>query len=208
MRLILLNKPFRVLPQFTTPDERPCLRDYVPVPDVYPAGRLDYDSEGLLALTDFGPWQARISQPGSGFVKTYLVQVEGEPQATQLAQLRAGVTLPDGITLPAHATLLAPPHWLWARNPPIRRRREIPTAWLKLELRQGRNRQVRRMTAVVGLPTLRLIRTAIGPFKVEGLAPGEWREVPRDEAEAVLGGVRRRVRGPQSASPARGPVHS
>ncbi len=208
MRLILLNKPFRVLPQFTTPDERRCLRDYVPVPDIYPAGRLDYDSEGLLALTDFGPWQARISQPGSGFPKTYLVQVEGEPQAAQLARLRAGVTLPDGVTLPAHATLLAPPHWLWTRNPPIRRRRDIATAWLKLELRQGRNRQVRRMTAAVGLPTLRLIRTAIGPFKVDGLAPGEWREVPREEAEAVLGGVRRRVRGPQSASRARGPAHS
>lgn len=200
MRLILLNKPFRVLPQFTSPDERRCLRDYLPVPDVYPAGRLDYDSEGLLALTDFGPWQARISQPGSGLPKTYLVQVEGEPQASQVARLREGVVLPDGPTLPVHATLQAPPRWLWARDPPIRRRKEVPTAWLKLELRQGRNRQVRRMTAAVGLPTLRLIRTAIGPFTVEGLRPGEWREVPRAEAEAVLGGVRRRVRGPPSAS--------
>ena len=109
MRLILLNKPFRVLPQFTSPDERRCLRDYLPVPDVYPAGRLDYDSEGLLALTDFGPWQARISQPGSGLPKTYLVQVEGEPQASQVARLREGVMLPDGPTLPANATLQAPP---------------------------------------------------------------------------------------------------
>lgn len=208
MRLILLNKPFRVLPQFTSPDERRCLRDFVPVPDVYPAGRLDYDSEGLLALTDFGPWQARISQPGSGIVKTYLIQVEGEPQVAQLARLRAGVTLPDGATLPAQATLQAPPGWLWPRNPPIRHRREIPTAWLRLELRQGRNRQVRRMTAAVGLPTLRLIRIAIGPFTVDGLAPGEWRELPRAEIEAALGGVRQRVRAPQSASRARGPAHN
>jgi 23S rRNA pseudouridine2457 synthase len=208
MRLILLNKPYRVLPQFTSPDERRCLRDYLPVLDVYPAGRLDYDSEGLLALTDFGPWQARISQPGSGLPKTYLVQVEGEPQASQVARLRQGVMLPDGATLPANATLQVPPRWLWPRVPPIRRRREIPTAWLRLELRQGRNRQVRRMTAAVGLPTLRLIRTAIGPFSVEGLQPGEWREVPPAEAEAVLGGIRRRVRAPQSASRARGPARS
>jgi 23S rRNA pseudouridine2457 synthase len=208
MRLILLNKPYRVLPQFTSPDERRCLRDYVPVPDVYPAGRLDYDSEGLLALTDFGPWQARISQPGSGIVKTYLVQVEGEPQSAQLASLRAGVTLPDGATLPAQATLQAPPGWLWPRDPPIRHRREIPTAWLRLELRQGRNRQVRRMTAAVGLPTLRLIRIAIGPFTVDGLAPGQWRELPRAEIEAALGGLRRRVRVPQSSSRARGPAHN
>jgi 23S rRNA pseudouridine2457 synthase len=177
------------------------------VSDVYPAGRLDYDSEGLIALTDFGPWQARISQPGSGLPKTYLVQVEGEPQASQVARLRAGVVLPDGPTLPAHATLQPPPRWLWPRDPPIRRRREIPTAWLKLELRQGRNRQVRRMTAAVGLPTLRLIRTAIGPFTVEGLRPGEWREVSRAEAEAVLGGVRRRVRPAPSATRAKRTRH-
>jgi 23S rRNA pseudouridine2457 synthase len=208
MRLILLNKPYRVLPQFSSPDERRCLRDYVPVPDVYPAGRLDYDSEGLLALTDFGPWQARISQPGTGMVKTYLVQVEGEPQAAQLARLREGVKLPDGVTLPAHATLQVPPRWLWPRDPPIRQRRRVPTAWLKLELRQGRNRQVRRMTAAVGLPTLRLIRTGIGPFTVENLAPGQWRELSRQEAEAVLGGIRRRVRAPQSASQVRGPARN
>lgn len=208
MRLILLNKPYRVLPQFSSPDERRCLRDFVPVPDVYPAGRLDYDSEGLLALTDFGPWQARISQPGSGLDKTYLVQVEGEPQAAQLARLRQGVTLPDGVTLPAQATLQAPPAWLWPRDPPIRKRREIPTAWLRLKLRQGRNRQVRRMTAAVGLPTLRLVRVAIGPFSVEGLSPGDWRELPRPEIEAALGGVRQRVRASQSASRVRGPAHN
>ncbi len=208
MRLILLNKPYRVLPQFSSPDERRCLRDYVPIPDVYPAGRLDYESEGLLALTDFGPWQARISQPGTGMVKTYLVQVEGEPQAAQLARLREGVKLPDGVTLPAQATLQVPPRWLWPRDPPIRQRRRVPTAWLKLELRQGRNRQVRRMTAAVGLPTLRLIRTGIGPFTVENLAPGQWRELSRQEAEAVLGGIRRRVRAPQSASQVRGPARN
>jgi 23S rRNA pseudouridine2457 synthase len=208
MRLILLNKPYRVLPQFTSPDERRCLRDFVQVADVYPAGRLDFDSEGLIALTDFGPWQARISQPGSGLDKTYLVQVEGEPQAAQLARLREGVPLPDGVTLPAQATLLAPPAWLWPRDPPIRQRREIPTAWLRLKLRQGRNRQVRRMTAAVGLPTLRLVRVGIGPFSVEGLSPGAWRELPRAEIEAALGGVRRRVRASQSASRARGPARN
>ena len=127
MRLILLNKPFRVLPQFTSPDERRCLRDYLPVPDVYPAGRLDYDSEGLLALTDFGPWQARISQPGSGSARRPIsCRSKASPRRAQLARLRAGVTLPDGLTLPAHATLQAPPRWLWPRDPPIRRRREIP----------------------------------------------------------------------------------
>jgi 23S rRNA pseudouridine2457 synthase len=208
MRLILLNKPYRVLPRFTSPDERVCLHDYLPVPGIYPAGRLDYDSEGLLALTDFGPWQARISQPGSGFTKTYLVQVEGEPAPSQLAQLRSGVTLPDGLTLPAEAAIVRQPGWLWPRDPPIRHRRGIPTAWLTLGLREGRNRQVRRMTAAVGLPALRLIRTAIGPFTIEGLAPGAWREVAKSEAEAVLGGLRRRVRGSQSASRARGPARN
>jgi 23S rRNA pseudouridine2457 synthase len=208
MRLILLNKPYRVLPRFTSPDERICLQHYLPEPGLYPAGRLDYDSEGLLALTDFGPWQARISQPGSGFTKTYLVQVEGEPTPSQLAQLRSGLTLPDGPTLPAEAAIVPQPRWLWPRDPPIRHRRDNPTAWLTLGLREGRNRQVRRMTAAVGLPTLRLIRTAIGTFTIEGLAPGAWREIARAEAEAVLGGLRRRVRGSQSASRARGPVRS
>ena len=210
MRLVLLNKPFQVLPQFTSPDDRRCLRDYVPLRGVYPAGRLDFDSEGLMVLTDFGPWQARISQPQSGLPKTYLAQVEGEPDAIALAALRAGVTLNDGPTLPALADLVPEPDWLWPRDPPIRFRKSIPTAWLALTLHEGRNRQVRRMTAAVGLPTLRLVRAGIGPWRVEGLAPGEWREVPRAEAEDVLaaGRVNRPGRAPRSASRARGPARS
>lgn len=186
MRLVLLNKPFHVLPQFTSPDERRCLRDHVPIRGIYPAGRLDYDSEGLMVLTDFGPWQARISQPGAPFPKVYLAQVEGTPAATALAALRRGVRLNDGTTLPARARVLSEPEWLWPRDPPIRVRRAIPTAWIELEIKEGRNRQVRRMTAAVGHPTLRLVRRAVGPWTVEGLKPGEWREVPRAEAERQL----------------------
>jgi 23S rRNA pseudouridine2457 synthase len=210
MRLILLNKPFQVLPQFTSPDGRPCLRDHLPLRGFYPAGRLDFDSEGLMVLTDFGPWQARISQPGSPLAKPYLAKVEGEIGTEALAALRAGVTLSDGPTRPAHAEVVAEPQWLWPRDPPIRFRKAIPTSWLALTLREGRNRQVRRMTAAVGLPTLRLVRTAVGPWQVEGLAPGEWREVPGPEAEAVLaaGRVRPSGRGPRSASRVRGPARS
>jgi 23S rRNA pseudouridine2457 synthase len=210
MRLILLNKPFRVLPQFTSPDDRHCLRDYLPLRGIYPAGRLDYDSEGLMVLTDFGPWQARISQAGSGMPKAYLAQVEGEIDATALAALRSGVTLQDGATLPALAAAVPEPGWLWPRDPPIRFRKSVPTSWLSLTIREGRNRQVRRMTAAVGLPTLRLIRVGVGPWRVEGLAPGGWREVPRAEAEATLasGRVRRTVPGPRSASRARGPARN
>jgi 23S rRNA pseudouridine2457 synthase len=186
MRLILLNKPFQVLPQFTSPDQRRCLRDYLPLRAVYPAGRLDYDSEGLMVLTDFGPWQARISQPGSGMPKTYLAQVEGEVGDGALAALRDGVVLNDGRTLPALADAVAEPGWLWPRDPPIRFRKTVPTCWLSLTIREGRNRQVRRMTAAVGLPTLRLVRAGVGPWRVEGLAPGEWREVARSEAERLL----------------------
>jgi 23S rRNA pseudouridine2457 synthase len=210
MRLILVNKPYQVLPQFTSRDARPCLRDFVPLPGVYPAGRLDYDSEGLMILTDFGPWQARISQPGSGLGKTYLIQVEGEVSPQALAQLQQGVTLNDGPTLPALASAATEPDWLWPRDPPIRVRRHIPTSWLSLTLSEGRNRQVRRMTAAVGLPTLRLLRVAVGPWRVEGLAPGAWREVPLAEAEAALAAarVRQPARGPRSASRARGPARS
>lgn len=210
MRLVLLNKPFQVLPQFTSPDGRRCLRDLLPLRGVYPAGRLDYDSEGLLVLTDFGPWQARISQPGSGLPKVYLAQVEGEVGEPALETLRAGVTLNDGPTLPALAAAVDPPDWLWPRDPPIRFRRNVPTAWLELTLREGRNRQVRRMTAAVGLPTLRLVRVAVGPWRVADLAPGHWREVPRAEAEAALatGRVRRIVQAPRSASRVRGPARS
>jgi 23S rRNA pseudouridine2457 synthase len=210
MRLILLNKPFHVLPQFTSPDDRRCLREFVPLRGFYPAGRLDYDSEGLMVLTDFGPWQARISQPGSGMPKTYLAQVEGEIADPALAALRAGITLNDGPTLPAIAEVASEPDWLWPRDPPIRFRKSVPTSWLSLAIREGRNRQVRRMTAAVGLPTLRLVRVGIGPWRVEGLAPGAWREVPRAEAEAVLaaGRVSRPGRPPRSASRARGPARS
>jgi len=210
MRLILLNKPFQVLPQFTSPDGRRCLADLLQVPGAYPAGRLDYDSEGLMVLTDFGPWQARISQPGSPFPKTYLAQVEGEPGEAALQRLRTGVELKDGRTLPARAEALPEPAWLWPRDPPIRFRRQIPTGWIEMTLTEGRNRQVRRMTAAVGLPTLRLLRIAVGPWRVEGMAPGEWREVLRAEAEAVLGAdrLRRTVRKPRSSSRARGPARN
>lgn len=207
MRLLLINKPFRVLPQFTAEDGRGCLRDFVAVGGVYPAGRLDYDSEGLMALTDFGPWQARISEPGSGFHKTYLAQVEGEPEPAAVERLRAGVTLKDGPTRPASARIVEPPDWLWERNPPVRYRKSIPTSWLEITLSEGRNRQLRRMTAAVGHPTLRLIRSGIGPWSVRDLAPGAWREVPTAEAEKALApgrGLSPSGRKRRSASPVRG----
>ena len=208
MRLILLNKPFQVLPQFTSADGRRCLRDLLPIRGVYPAGRLDYDSEGLMVLTDFGPWQARLSQPGGPWRKRYLAQVEGVVTEPALAQLRAGVLLSDGPTRPAEARAVPEPGWLWPREPPIRHRLSVPTGWLELGLSEGRNRQVRRMTAAVGLPTLRLLRIALGPWSVEDLAPGAWREVPREEAEAALaaGRVRSSGRATRSASRARGPA--
>ncbi|KIP98548.1 23S rRNA pseudouridine2457 synthase [Pseudomonas sp. BIGb0408] len=176
-RLIVLNKPFDVLTQFNDDQGRATLKDFVAVPGVYPAGRLDRDSEGLLLLTNDGQLQARIADPRHKLAKTYWVQVEGEPSAEQLQQLQAGVQLNDGPTLPADARLLDEPE-LWPRNPPVRFRKSVPTAWLELVIREGRNRQVRRMTAAVGLPTLRLVRVRIGPWSLEGLQPGEWREVP------------------------------
>jgi 23S rRNA pseudouridine2457 synthase len=208
MRLILLNKPFQVLPQFSPSEGRRGLGDLLPIRGVYPAGRLDYDSEGLMILTDFGPWQARISQPGAPFPKRYLAQVEGEPGEDALRSLRRGVELADGPTRPAEARVVSEPHWLWPRDPPIRFRKSIPTTWLQLTLSEGRNRQVRRMTAAVGLPTLRLVREAIGPWTIEGLSPGQWRSVPTPEAEAVLSAARLspRGRGSRSASRARGPA--
>ena len=181
--LILLNKPYGVLCQFRSPDGRPTLADYVDVPGVYPAGRLDADSEGLVALTSEGPLQARITDPRHRLAKTYYVQVEGEPGDDAIAALARGVALRDGRTKPATVRRLDPPPALWPRDPPIRVRRAIPTAWLAITLQEGRNRQVRRMTAAVGLPTLRLVRWSIGPWRVDGLAPGEWRE------EGVAGGV-------------------
>jgi 23S rRNA pseudouridine2457 synthase len=208
MRLILLNKPFQVLPQFTGSEGRRCLGDLLPIRGVYPAGRLDYDSEGLMILTDFGPWQARISQPGAPFPKRYLAQVEGEAAEDALRSLRDGIVLADGPTRPAGARVVPEPDWLWPRDPPIRYRKSIPTCWLELTLSEGRNRQVRRMTAAVGLPTLRLVREAIGPWSVAGLGPGQWRAVPPEEADAVLSAARLspRGRGSRSASRVRGPA--
>ena len=176
-RLILFNKPYGVLSQFTNePNEppRPTLKDYIDLPGVYPAGRLDHDSEGLLLLTDDGKLQARIADPRFKMEKVYWVQVEGEPDDAALAALRNGVQLNDGSTRPARARRLDPPPDVWERTPPIRVRQAIPTTWIELAIKEGRNRQVRRMTAAVGHPTLRLIRAAIGPYTLEGLAPGAW----------------------------------
>jgi 23S rRNA pseudouridine2457 synthase len=173
--LILFNKPYGVLTQFTDTQQRPTLADYISQPGVYAAGRLDKDSEGLLLLTDEGKLQHRLTDPRHKAWKTYWAQVEGEIDEQALSQLRQGVTLKDGPTRPARAKRLSPPA-IWPRNPPIRYRANIPTSWLELALREGRNRQVRRMTAAVGFPTLRLIRVAIGNWRLDGLQPGEWRE--------------------------------
>jgi 23S rRNA pseudouridine2457 synthase len=175
--LILLNKPYGTLCQFRSPDGRATLADCIDRPGVYAAGRLDADSEGLVVLTDDGALQARIADPRHALAKTYYVQVENAPTDAALARLRAGVVLRDGPTRPATVRRLEPPPALWPRDPPIRFRRAIPTAWLAITLREGRNRQVRRMTAAVGLPTLRLVRWSIGDWTCEGLAPGAWREV-------------------------------
>ena len=176
-RLILFNKPYGVLCQFSDDGSgKPTLAQYVKVPGVYPAGRLDTDSEGLLLLTDDGRLQAQIADPKFKLPKAYLAQVEGEPDAAALAALRRGVQLRDGLTRPAEAEAIAAPA-LWPRGSPIRVRKAIPDSWIKLTLREGKNRQVRRMTAAVGFPTLRLVRWSIGEWSLDGLAVGEWREV-------------------------------
>ena len=172
-RLIRFNKPYGVLSQFTPEGKWQGLKDYIDLPGVYVAGRLDADSEGLLLLTNDGKQQARIADPRFKMEKTYWVQVEGIPNEAALAALRSGVVLNDGPTLPARARLMEEPA-IWERTPPIRERRAIPTAWIELVIREGRNRQVRRMTAAVGHPTLRLVRAAIGPYTLDGLAPGAW----------------------------------
>lgn len=175
-RVLLFNKPYGVICQFSRDGMHPTLADYIAVPEVYPAGRLDTDSEGLLLLTDNGKLQHRITDPQHKLPKTYWVQVEGIPDEAALVQLRRGVLLKDGMTLPAQARPISAPENLWPRDPPIRERQAIPTSWLELTIREGRNRQVRRMTAAVGCPTLRLIRSRIGDWELGGLLPGQWRE--------------------------------
>lgn len=174
--IILFNKPFHVLSQFTDTQERTTLSTFIKRKDFYAAGRLDYDSEGLLILTNNGNVQHFIAHPRKKLPKTYFVQVEGVPESSHILELRQGINLKDGITKPAKATLVDEPEWLWERTPPIRERANIPTSWIKLSINEGRNRQVRRMTAAIGFPTLRLIRYAIGNWTIEKLAPGQYRE--------------------------------
>ncbi len=185
-RLILFNKPYRVLCRFTDSAGRPTLSDYIAIPHVYPAGRLDYDSEGLVMLTDAGYLQSMIADPRHKLPKTYWAQVEGIPGPDALRRLAEGVELRDGRTLPALVQAIREPS-LWPRERPIRLRRQIPTAWLALTIIEGRNRQVRRMTAAVGYPTLRLIRPAVGPWQLGSLQPGQWQEVfcPRNRQDLI-----------------------
>jgi len=191
MPLILFNKPFQVLCQFSREPDRESLADYLDIPGIYPAGRLDADSEGLMLLTDDGRLQHQIAHPDHKEAKTYLVQVDGVADAAALARLQAPLDLGDFVTKPCRAVQIAAPEWLWPRNPPIRVRQDKPTNWLAITLEEGKNRQVRRMTAAVGLPTLRLVRASIGPFALatHPLMPGEWMEVPA----AAIGGPKRRV---------------
>jgi 23S rRNA pseudouridine2457 synthase len=190
MPLVLLNKPFRVLSAFTDPRGRHTLARYVDVPGVYPAGRLDYDSEGLLALTDDGRLQAAIAEPRRKLPKTYCAQVEGMVDDDALARLRRGVVIRGHTARAVAASAIAAPEWLWPRDPPIRFRKQVPDSWLSITIDEGRNRQVRRMGAAVGLPVLRLIRTRIGPWTLDGLQPGEHRTIPTREAWRMLRNIR------------------
>jgi 23S rRNA pseudouridine2457 synthase len=196
MACLLFHKPYRVLSRFTDSADRTTLAQFIRRAGLYPAGRLDYDSEGLLFLTDDGSIQSRISDPRFGLEKTYWAQVEGQPNRDAVERLKRGVRLKDGPARATGARIIPEPSALWPRVPPIRYRARIPTHWLEIRLDEGRNRQVRRMTAAVGLPTLRLIRSAIGPWTIAGLAPGKSRELARDEVERAL---RRMRSGPGSA---------